>query len=72
MRLTREYSTLKIVVLGLYVTGAIGFSNCTATAPIMSSETYLFTVGFGYGGMLTVMLLALLSAVDSKDQAMNS
>ena len=72
MHLNREYSTSKIVVLGLYVTDAIGFSNCTATAHIISSEIYLFIVGFGYGGMLTVMLLALLSAVDSEDQAVNS
>ena len=55
-----------MVVLGLDVAGATGFSTCTVTAPIILTETYLFVVGLGLGGMLTVMLLALLSAVQFK------
>ena len=72
MRRTGQYGTLKIVVLGLYVAGAAGFSTCTATTPIILSEIYLFIVGLGFGGMLTVMLLALLSAVEFKDQAVTT
>lgn len=68
-RLTGKYGILKVVVLGLYVAGAIGFSTCTVTAPVILSETYLFIGGLGFGGMFTVMLLALLSSVDKKDQA---
>ena len=72
MRLTGKYGTLKMVVLGLYVAGATGFTTSTATSPIMLSETCLFILGLGYGGILTVMLLALLSAVDNKDQAVTT
>lgn len=72
MRRSGKYGIVKMVVLGLYVAGATGFSTCTATAPIILSETYLFIVGLGFGGMLTVMLLALLSAVELKDQAVTT
>ena len=72
MRLIGKYGTLKMVVLGLYFASATGFTTNTATAPIMLSETYLFILGLGYGGILTVMLLALLSAVGNKDQAVTT
>ena len=71
-RRTGKYGIIKMVLLGLYVAGTAGFATCTATTPIVLSETYLFVVGLGFGGMLTVMLLALLSVVEYKDQAVTT
>lgn len=69
MRITGRYSVLKFLVLGLYVAGASGISTVNAESPIIVPTLYLCMEGFGFGGMLTVMFLALLSAVDHKDQA---
>lgn len=72
MRLTGRYGTLKIVVLGLFIGGAAGFSTSTInTAPLLP-EMYLFINGMGFGGMLTVITLALLSAVDHEHQAVTT
>jgi predicted MFS family arabinose efflux permease len=71
-RLTGRYGFSKVIVLGLFIGGAGGFFTCTINTAALLPETYLLMNGMGFGGMLTVMLLALLSAVDHQHQAVTT
>ena len=81
------YGITKLVVLSLFVAGAVGFAvaaggvddelveirggdTTTATPKIWLEELFLFLKGLGFGGMLTTMLLATLSAVRKSDGAL--
>ncbi|KAF7505360.1 hypothetical protein GJ744_000981 [Endocarpon pusillum] len=72
MRLTGRYGVLKIVVLATWVAGATGFATISMNSSQALPELYLFLVGFGQGGNLTVMLLALLSSVKHEQQAVTT
>ena len=69
MRTTGRYGILKICVLTIFLTGAAGFSASDLNTPSWAPEVYLFLNGLGFGGTLTVLLLALLSAVERDMQA---
>lgn len=70
MRATGKYYILNIFIEGcMVVSGALiagTFGRDTATAPPF---IYFGLSGIGYGGMLTITLIALISAVDHRHQA---
>ncbi|GLI79957.1 hypothetical protein PoHVEF18_008305 [Penicillium ochrochloron] len=68
-RRTGQYSALKIIMPVLLVLASMGFAAITLDSSNVLSEIYLFFNGFGFGGLLTVMLLALLSSVPHCHQA---
>ena len=69
MRTTGRYGILKICVLTIFLAGAAGFSTSDLDTPSWVPEVYLLFNGLGFGGTLTVLLLALLSAVERDMQA---
>ncbi|KAL4929080.1 major facilitator superfamily domain-containing protein [Aspergillus undulatus] len=68
-RHTGKYSTVKIIMPSLLVFGAAGFVTISMTSPPVLTEIYLFLHGAGFGGLQTVLFLALLSAVPFSEQA---
>jgi MFS family permease len=70
MRATGRYYILNIFIESLLLISSAliagTFDQNTATVP---PYIYFFLAGVGYGGMLTVTLLALIAAVDHKYQA---
>ena len=71
-RVTGTYGVLKICVLTIFLVGAGGFLTCNLHTSDWLPEIYLFANGVGFGGTLTVLLLALLSAVERDMQAMST
>jgi MFS family permease len=69
MRITGRYYFMSCIAIALYAcgTGLIGMLSFSSQP--WQSYTYLIPGGFGYGGMLTITLVALIAAVDHKDQA---
>ncbi len=72
MRLTGRYGILKMFVLAVFIAGNAGFATVSMSTPFFLSEVYLFLNGLGLGGILTVMLLALLSSVKHEQQAVTT
>jgi predicted MFS family arabinose efflux permease len=66
---TGQYSALKFIMPMLLVLASVGFAAICVDSSIVLPEIYLFFNGFGFGGLLTVLLLALLSAVPHSLQA---
>lgn len=70
MRATGRYWLLNAITEGILV---LSFALVAATfdlnTPAVPPFVYFFLGGLGYGGMLTVTLLALISAVDHEHQA---
>lgn len=69
IHVTGTYGVLKIIVLILFIAGPTGFASSFLGTPVVLPEIYLFFTGFGYGAMLTFMLLAVLGAVEHHIQA---
>ncbi|KAL9099818.1 MAG: hypothetical protein Q9163_004731, partial [Psora crenata] len=69
MRLTGGYGKLKVVVFGILVAGGVGYSFCGLDTLTWLPELYLFMIGLGFMGSLTIMLVATLSAVEDEMQA---
>ncbi|KAJ3546414.1 hypothetical protein NM208_g2006 [Fusarium decemcellulare] len=69
MKRTGKYRTLGLVVIGCSVFGFIGLSTMTIDTSTAAALLYIFLVGAGYGGMLSVALLATVAAVSHDDQA---
>ena len=69
MRWTGRYYYLSVVVLLIFVASLVMISTFTLTTPAWEPFVVFFFSGIGYSGMLTVTLLALISAVDHKHQA---
>lgn len=72
MRTTGGYGILKICVLMMFLAGVAGFSTSDMRTSNWMPEMYLFANGLGFGGTLTVLLLALLSAVERDMQAVTT
>lgn len=70
MRLTGKYWYLNILIqiLSLVATSLILF-HFDQNVPTIPPFVYLFMEGMAYGSMLTITLIALISAVDHKYQA---
>lgn len=69
MQKTGRYKTLGISFILAMVLGIAGLATLTFTTPDWPAFIYLFLIGMGYGGMLTVTLLATISAVSHEHQA---
>jgi MFS family permease len=69
MNYTGKYKLLGIGVIASFVLGAALLTTMTFDTPPGPAFVYLFLTGLGYGGMLTVMLLATISAVSHDHQA---
>ncbi|CAG8903467.1 unnamed protein product [Penicillium egyptiacum] len=66
---TGKYSIPKVVQPFLIVLGSAGFVTLSMTTSSVLPPIYQFVYGFGYGGFLTTVLLASLSAVPHELQA---
>lgn len=69
MRATGRYKALNYISVGFLLLA--GILNCTLslTTPVWLPLIYIFFGGIAYGGMLTVTLVALISAVDHQHHA---
>lgn len=68
-RLSGRYGTCKTVLPFLTALSSAGFMTISINSPSIAPEIYLFLYGLGYGGLLTVLLVALLRTVPQKLQA---
>ena len=69
MNHTGKYKLLGLGILGTFVIGTGLLATLTFTTSDWPAFIYLFLAGVGYGGMLTVTLLATISAVSHDHQA---
>jgi len=69
MRWTGRYYILSICIVLIFIAANFITSTFTLATPAWEAIIAVFMVGVGYAGMLTTTLLALISAVDHKDQA---
>ena len=69
MRWTGRYYFLTVTVLSIFVASLSVVSTFNLETPAWKPFISFFFAGIGYSGMLTVTLLALISAVEHSDQA---
>lgn len=69
MRWTGRYYLLSVGEQSAFVASLVMISTFTLTTPGWEHFFVLFLFGFGYSSMLTVTLIALVSAVSQEDQA---
>ena len=69
MRWTGKYYILNICVQVIFIAAYALASSFTLATPAWQSVLAFFLSGAGFTGMLTATLIALISAVDHKDQA---
>ncbi|KAF5717296.1 major facilitator family transporter fnx1 [Fusarium globosum] len=69
MKCTGRYRSLGMTVIACSILGFVGLSTMTIQTPTPLVLTYVLLVGVGYGGMLSVSLLATVAAVSHDDQA---
>lgn len=69
MRRTGRYYLLNVGIEGIFVLACALVATFTLSTPAWQPFLYLLLAGIGYGGMLTITLLALIAAVTHKDQA---
>jgi MFS family permease len=69
MQLTGRYYITSCTGMGSYVLGAALILSLTFSSPEWQTYVYMVPAGMGLGTMLTVTLVAMIAAVDHKDQA---
>lgn len=69
MKRTGRYWVLGVVVVSFSTFGFAGLSTITPSTPLILTLLYVFLVGAGYGGMLSIALVATVAAVPHDDQA---
>lgn len=69
MKATGRYYYLLLGTLAIYILGGALLSTLSRTTPAWATFVYGLPLGWGYGGMLTVTLVAMISAVEHKHQA---
>ncbi|RGP61345.1 hypothetical protein FLONG3_10579 [Fusarium longipes] len=69
MKRTGQYWSLGLIVVSASAFGFAGLSTMTINTPTFLTLLYVFLVGVGYGGMLSVALLATVAAVSHEEQA---
>jgi MFS family permease len=69
MRLTGRYYWLMLVNMIVYITGAALVSTLQLDTPKWATFVYVSPLGWGYGSMLTITLVGMISAVEHKHQA---
>ena len=69
MRLTGRYWYLNTGCMGLLLVGSALLCTFQLDTPTWATYVYMIPEGVGYGAMLTITLVAMISAVEHKDQA---
>lgn len=69
MRTTGRYYVMCSIIMAVFVIGGALICTLNFSSPEWQTFVYVIPGGFGYGGMLTITLVALIAAVDHKDQA---
>ena len=69
MNYTGKYKVLGLSAIGTFILGVGLINTLTFDTPDGPAFLYLFFMGSGYGAMLTVTLLAVISSVSHKHQA---
>lgn len=69
MRRTGRYYFLNAIMMGLLVLGSALLCTFQLNTPTWATYVYMIPEGLGYGAMLTITLVAMISAVEHKDQA---
>jgi MFS family permease len=72
MNKTGKYRILCLALIFAFALGTGLLALLDLNTPLWPAYIYLFLTGAGYGGMLTVTLLAAISAVDHEHQAVIS
>jgi MFS family permease len=67
--LSGKYGLWKINQPMFIIFGSVGVATLSLHSPPVLALVYQFVYGFGYGGLLTVLLIALISAVPHELQA---
>ena len=69
MNWTGRYYFVSLSAQIIFVTALVIFSTFSLSTPVIEPLVAFFLIGTGYSGMLVTTLLALISAVDQKHQA---
>jgi MFS family permease len=69
MNKTGKYKALGIALILIFILGPSWLSLVTLQMPDWPTLIFIFLAGAGYGGLVTVALLATISAVDHEHQA---
>ena len=69
MRTTGRYYLMNGILSAVFIGGIVLLNTLSFASPAWKTFVFLLPGGFAYGGMLTIMLVALIAAVDHKDQA---
>lgn len=69
MRATGRYYVQSVVTMGIFITGAALITTFQLTSPAWQTYLYPTPLGMAYGSMLTITLVAMISAVDHEQQA---
>lgn len=69
MRKTGRYYVMSCAIMAIFIAGAGLICTLNFASPAWQTYVYLIPGGFGYGGMLTITLVALIAAIDQKYQA---
>jgi MFS family permease len=69
MRKTGKYYTYHILSLSVMILGSALTCTFTIYSPAWTTFVYVIPLGYGYGAMLTVTLVAMISAVEHAQQA---
>lgn len=69
MRRTGRYYILTCATMAIYLLGAALLTTFTPTTPGYATFLYTAPLGWGYGGMLTITLVAMISAAEHENQA---
>jgi EmrB/QacA subfamily drug resistance transporter len=69
MRRTGKYYFLNAIMMALLVLGSALLCTFQLNTPTWATYVYVVPEGLGYGAMLTITLVAMISAVEHKDQA---
>lgn len=69
MRSTGRYYWLTVAIMAIYLAGAALLCTFNRDSPSWTTFVYVAPFGFSYGGMLTVTLVAMISAAAHEYQA---
>lgn len=69
MRATGRYQAMNLVAMAFMVLGSSLICTMDLNTPALLPFLYFFILGVAYGSMLTITLVALISAVDHKHHA---
>ena len=69
MKATGRYYNLILVCMAIYILGGALLSTLQLDTPAWATFVYGIPLGWGYGAMLTITLVAMISAVEHKHQA---